>query len=98
MDTLHYFKKCSVLSYAVLWLLLSIVFFGLSYFIYSFIQMSHGDVNRDGVVDGRDSSIVAKYVSLSDGGSSTTYTVVSNPPTNTARPHRYIQKPIVYEQ
>ena len=86
-----------MLTFITLWLFLSIAFFVISYFIYGFIQMSHGDVNRDGVVDGSDSSIVAKYVSLSEGSSSTTYLEVSNPPASTASPHRTIQKPIIYE-
>ena len=76
-------------------LVLGLVFFGLVFLIYGFIQMSHGDINRDGVIDGEDTSILQSHATLSEDGS-TNFTQLSAPSASTSSPRRVIQKPIIF--
>lgn len=91
-------KRSNLYKFVFLWLLLSLLFFGMGYFIYCFVQMSHGDLNHNGVVDGADIAIVSAH-SDDTANRQTTRTVLVSPPTaNTAGPTHTTYQPVIFEQ
>lgn len=86
-------SRTSVLRFVILWLVLSILFFGISFFIYLFIQMSRGDINRDGKIDGTDISIIES--NAFNGAGESTFVQLSAPTASTSSPRRTVHAPII---